>query len=171
MTDETLAPIEVRAEASAGLTHCPKCNVIMQKIEGCDAICCPECRFTMCCLCGYSLSPSNYGAELKVHQCKPQNSIDLAIAHRIEQQRIHGAQGGLYIMVVTPKGETVRIPFIETDTVTILQAKIAQRTNIPVQDQNLSYAGIPIKKETVLSNLKLRKGATLTLAARVVGGE
>jgi hypothetical protein len=97
--------------------------------------------------------------------------MELNIAHRIAQHRVHAARSESYIMVRTPKGETVNIPFIETDTVAILQANITQRTNIPVQDQMLWYEGIPIKEKTILSNLKLQKGATLTLTARVVDGE
>jgi hypothetical protein len=170
MADEALAEIEVRGEIQAEIQQCPNgsCTSLMQRVQGCHSMKCPTCGFWICALCGHPVTAQNHGEES--HSCVPQQAIDAARARRIAQQQLHAPRGGVYLMVLTPSGESVTIPFDETETGATLQAKIAQRTNIAIESQNLAYGGQPITAATVLSTLHLRKGATLTLSARVVGG-
>jgi hypothetical protein len=173
MANPPLAEEEVTGEANGLIQRCPEatCGALMQKDSGCDAVKCPKCHIRICIHCKQRLNEATYGTDLRAHVCNKQKAIDQNLARRIAQQQAMAEGGGTYVIVETPEGTPVKVPFEETDTVKSLQDKIAQRTGIAVAQQKLMYAGKPIAPATVLSSLKVRKGSCLTLTTGVIGGK
>lgn len=50
---------ELLADENLGLTKCPTCEIIIQRADGCNKMCCSTCKTFFCNLCGSFLDPSD----------------------------------------------------------------------------------------------------------------
>ena len=64
------------------LKKCPKCNIITEKIEGCNHITCTKCNYQWCWLCNEEYNPEHYlEGKCKGYQFfKPKNEKDIKLA-------------------------------------------------------------------------------------------
>jgi hypothetical protein len=173
MADEALAREESNGEMEAMIQRCPNetCKTLMKKVSGCNAAICPVCQTYICIFCCHVLTATNYGNDFAAHGCRKQQRLDENTARRVAQRKALAEGGESCIMVEASGNQMVKIPLVENETVSTLQAKIAEKTDIVVEKQQLSYAGKPITPQTVLSHLKLQNGACLTLTVNASAGK
>jgi hypothetical protein len=160
---------EVIAEYQAQIRRCLGCQSMIQKINGCDWVQCPQCKRGMCFRCGKEIPHS--GAALASHSCDSNGFQQKEIARRTARKAVQNARPGVWrIVIETDKGQSIPIECSPDDSIDVLKDKINQRTGFPSAQQTLTCAGKPLLPGTVLKQTPVRDGSSVTLTVPAAGG-